>query len=510
MGFKERIRRCRGYAVSALVGVAVCGLSYGLVDTTLAAESCSHNYFMVNLDWKAGSDTILQKDFRCKDCNDMYYGYIDFGSLKEHEHIYKDGFCEICGAKDPNSGQHTHTYVTTVVPPTCTDRGYTLHECECGDNYKDTYVDALGHSYKDGSCEVCGAKDPDWTGGEHSHAYTATVVPPTCEDQGYTIHECECGDSYKDTYVDALGHDYRNAVCDNCGATEVSDYGLFTVNGDKLITSWDELERRYHIDVTVTGNPTSVLNNSGVNPKNEKYVLKVPVVNEIASGAFNDISNMASVEFTGGTSFSMPFTGKSLFYGCDDLESIILPKTTGCSFYGEDGYLVYSPVAGLKILGRFPSKKNIVGSFNPSSKGITNIASNAFSGNSNLTSLVLNSVGISDYAFEDCTSLLTVRFDTVYIGGLGKGAFKGCTSLHSVTWDSSKMSESYIPDEFFMNCGSLSVCNLPTYNISGMNKPLSYIGRDSFRGCSSLSLTLSSVTEVRENATLGCKEVVTQ
>ena len=57
---------------------------------------------------------------------------------------------------------HEHTYTETVTAPTCTEQGYTTHTCECGDSYVDAYIDALGHDYKDGVCTVCGAKDPDY------------------------------------------------------------------------------------------------------------------------------------------------------------------------------------------------------------------------------------------------------------------------------------------------------------------------------------------------------------
>jgi len=40
----------------------------------------------------------------------------------------------------------------------------------------------------------------------HEHSYTAVVTAPTCTAKGYTTHTCACGDSYVDTYVDALGH----------------------------------------------------------------------------------------------------------------------------------------------------------------------------------------------------------------------------------------------------------------------------------------------------------------
>ena len=46
----------------------------------------------------------------------------------------------------------------------------------------------------------------------HEHSYTAVVTPPTCTEKGYTTHTCSCGDSYVDTYVDALGHAWDNGT----------------------------------------------------------------------------------------------------------------------------------------------------------------------------------------------------------------------------------------------------------------------------------------------------------
>ena len=58
---------------------------------------------------------------------------------------------------------HTHNYATKVVQPTCTAQGYTMHTCSCGNSYKDSYVNALGHSYSGGACTRCGQKDPNYT-----------------------------------------------------------------------------------------------------------------------------------------------------------------------------------------------------------------------------------------------------------------------------------------------------------------------------------------------------------
>ena len=60
----------------------------------------------------------------------------------------------------------------------------------------------------------------------HTHSYTASVVTPTCTEQGYTTYICECGDSYKDDYVDALGHEFGKAAFDKATKTHVSECGV--------------------------------------------------------------------------------------------------------------------------------------------------------------------------------------------------------------------------------------------------------------------------------------------
>ena len=50
-----------------------------------------------------------------------------------------------------NYVSHTHSYKDVVTAPTCTEKGYTTHTCACGDSYVDTYVDALGHSWDSGT-----------------------------------------------------------------------------------------------------------------------------------------------------------------------------------------------------------------------------------------------------------------------------------------------------------------------------------------------------------------------
>ena len=49
-----------------------------------------------------------------------------------------------------NYVSHTHSYKDVVTAPTCTEKGYTTHTCACGDSYVDTYTDALGHAWDEG------------------------------------------------------------------------------------------------------------------------------------------------------------------------------------------------------------------------------------------------------------------------------------------------------------------------------------------------------------------------
>lgn len=57
---------------------------------------------------------------------------------------------------------------------------------------------------------------------KHEHAYTDEVIAPTCENRGYTLHKCDCGESYETDYADALGHKFCAYESDG-NATYTSD-----------------------------------------------------------------------------------------------------------------------------------------------------------------------------------------------------------------------------------------------------------------------------------------------
>lgn len=112
---------------------------------------------------------------------------------------------------------HEHKYTDTVIPPTCTERGCTVHLCACGDKREDSYTPPLGHSYRDGICVRCGILDPNGDT-QHKHDFIPTVTKPTCLTEGFTTYTCSCGECYTKDYVSAVGHktQLQNAKTAGC------------------------------------------------------------------------------------------------------------------------------------------------------------------------------------------------------------------------------------------------------------------------------------------------------
>ena len=66
-----------------------------------------------------------------------------------------------------------------------------------------------------GTCADCGGLY-----GDPSHDYIATVIPPTCEDDGYTINTCSvCGDTFISDVTYATDHDWGAWTYNNDNAT---------------------------------------------------------------------------------------------------------------------------------------------------------------------------------------------------------------------------------------------------------------------------------------------------
>ena len=122
----------------------------------------------------------------------------ELGVALQSGKTYKFQFYVIVGGKEYWSPvvtfttAHTHNYKATVTAPTCTAKGYTTHTCACGDSYVDTYVNALGHA---------------WDAGKVTEVPTETKA-------GVKIFTCtRCGETKTETVT--------TTVCPSAGFTDV-------------------------------------------------------------------------------------------------------------------------------------------------------------------------------------------------------------------------------------------------------------------------------------------------
>lgn len=154
----------------------------------------------------------------------------------------------------PDNHAHKHEAVETVAP-TCTDGGYTVYACKCGDTYTADETDALGHTWGEWEvtveatveaggeetriCSVCGETETRATE-PHVHDYELVeTIAPTCTDAGYKVMACACGDTYSEPDQSATGHTWgewkvteaatatkpgvETRKCDNCDAIETRE-----------------------------------------------------------------------------------------------------------------------------------------------------------------------------------------------------------------------------------------------------------------------------------------------
>ena len=105
-----------------------------------------------------------------------------------------------------------HHYDATVTAPNCVDKGYTTHTCVCGDSYVDTFVNALGHT--DGEVVIEKNVAPTCTAtGSYDNVVYCTVCKAELERETVT--------------VDALGHTKGEVVVENNVAPDCVNAGKY-------------------------------------------------------------------------------------------------------------------------------------------------------------------------------------------------------------------------------------------------------------------------------------------
>lgn len=164
---------------------------------------------------------------------------------------------------------HVHDYQAEIKLPTCTEKGYTLYVCSCGDSYIGNEYPALGHKWDDGAvtreatcadagvktftCSRCGeAKTETLPALGHKWDAGTVTKEPTCGDYGARTFHCTVCDATRTESIAPTGkHNFQKGVCTVCGEKDPCPSHAFTDVGTH---GTQEIAYYYHdaIDWAVT------------------------------------------------------------------------------------------------------------------------------------------------------------------------------------------------------------------------------------------------------------------
>ena len=313
---------------------------------------------------------------------------------------------------------HDHTYETEVVAPTCTEQGYTLHTCTgCGDSYKDTYVSALGHSYG----------EPSWAWSED---YTNATATFTCTNDSEHVNTltaivtdkvttpATCTTDGEKDYTATVT--FNNQTYTDVKTVTVEKMG-HSISGNSCVYCGQPASEGLDMVLISEGEYTV----SGIGTCTDTEILipttynDLPVVS-VEAGAFLNNTAITSVVFPDG----IASIGENAFNGCESLTSVTFGKNSQLSSIGPGAFNYCYSLESITI-----------------PESVTNIGSEAFNYCCGLRSVTFGEnsqlTSIGDYAFLGCYSIEGITIPAS-VTSIGEWAFVECYRLVEV-WNLSKL-----------------------------------------------------------------------
>ncbi len=419
---------------------------------------------------------------------------------------------------------HTHVYQETVVPPTCIEDGYTLHQCSlCDEQYSDLTVTAPGHTYRETIqdapcnqmqkklfvCEVCQyshTEELEVSGTIHS--FVSTVTYPDRENKGYTTHSCKnCIESYVDSYTDTVNYSVGLAYTLQSTGYYVS--GMGTCKDTDVVVPLRS-EQGYRVVGIASG---------AFATDKVKSITLSNGVNDIQTGAFYDCTALEEVTMTQSAT-----PGENIFYNNPVLAKLTMPMSKPIAYYflyawkqavqykaltqGDGSFTsTYYGAVPLSLkevhLLSAPCKSAF---YNCDMLTKITIASNAnhigagaFRNCTGLTEFSIPSSvrTIGSYAFANTSITSIVIPESVTFSMENQYIFEGCSKLTQVTL---ARGCTMIPPYMFLNCVSLEQIEIPdtvtqlgtafiaSTSVRRMVLPagVTMIDANTFNGCTSL------------------------
>ena len=422
------------------------------------------------------------------------------------------------GSNEP--GVHVHAYSDKIVPATCTELGYTLHVCTCGDEYKDSFTPLAAHDYqvkadvpptctkagrREYVCSVCGAVKVEKLPAQgHSFGFWEVASLSRCEKKGYCVRKCAHCDAVKKHAIPAPGHKYGDWIeqkkpgcvnsgmkarqCSVCGAAQTefippvghdySEWVQSTLDPDKN----ERFCRR-------CGKRETQLRDQQLRRKTfwhkfGKIAGIAAAVMLLLCGTIVGVTvyhqNESVLKYTRNDNGVSISAGK--FYKAD--ETLVIPSE-------HDGVPVTAIAAG-----GFRKHGEIREVVLPD--GLIEIGKNAFENCKNLESVSFADTPVSASDFVTVPRLASSGAESKTGASrleiIGAGAFRGCKKLTDVPLpDGLKV----IGDDAFRGCSRLTAADLP--------EGLTYIGDEAFADSGLISVTIpESVATIGRNAFENC------
>ena len=361
--------------------------------TQVCGRDSSH---VITEECHGGTATCTEKAI-CQDCN------LQYGEILDHDY-----------------------HIETILP-TCTEQGYTLYICSCGDTQTKNYKDALGHNYG------------DWvSNGNNTHTKVCVnnknhTVTVKCSGGIATCTEKAICKDCNGAYGEMLDH-----VLDAEGYCTVCEQNLNSTEGLLYELSDDG---KYYQVVGYNGTSTIVNVPSAYNG--------LPVTS-IGQGAFYNCDVIVEV-IIGDAITSI---GYGAFSYCDSLQNVTLGKDLTSIAYGAFGHC--SALTNITL-----------------GENVDYIGHYAFAHCTSLQSVVIADglTTIGDGVFGYCSSLTNVTLPNT-LTAISYGLFVECTALTTITIGD-KVTE--IADKAFNNCNSLTTVV--------MESSVTSVGADAFIGC---------------------------
>lgn len=204
--------------------------------------------------------------------------------------------------------------------------------------------------------------------------------------------------------------------------------------------------------------------------------IHLPVgVTEIGASVFRGCSALQEVELDG----AVTSIGNYAFNGCASLKDFDLP--VGLNSLGYDVFVGCKALESVTIPSVFET-----------------LPRSSFSGCSGLKTVEVHSKTIGNYAFENCTSLISLTLGDE-VETIGYHAFTGCTSLTKIEVPDTVTA---LDSEVFRNCTSLKKATL--------GEGITAVSRGLFNGCSALGEVTfdGEITEIEGMAFANCTSLL--